>query len=189
MTVRPLCSRRRWSCSEARTARSRSFKSWPVGLGSRFRLPGVSHLAASPSSVVHCDATAISMGGRRLSDDENGTPSLTVTAFPGEKRIHFTIQHLERRESASSENGNSRILTRKAHLGSMFGRASDHCQVLASLKSAEASREVRVAISLGGQGRPCSSHQVMASTNSVDTRSGTNSSEKVWTARELASGP
>ncbi len=37
----------------------------------------------------------------------------------------------------------------KEHLGPMFGRASDHCQVLASLKSAEASRALRVAISLG----------------------------------------
>ncbi len=41
------------------------------------------------------------------------------------------------------------MLTRKEHHGSMFGRASDHCQVLASLKSAEASRALRVAISLG----------------------------------------
>ena len=59
------------------------------------------------------------------------------------------VAALERRESASRENGNSLMLTRKEHLGPMFGGASDHCQVLASLKRAEASRALRVAISLG----------------------------------------
>jgi hypothetical protein len=46
-----------------------------------------------------------------------------------------------------------------------------------------------VAISLGVYGLPCSSHQVIASTNSADTRSGTNVSEKVWTGRWEGLGP
>src|SRR5260221_11350927 len=78
---------------------------------------------------------------------------------------------------------------RKEHLDPMFGRSSGHCQVLASLKSAEASRAALVAISLGVYGLACSSHQVMASTNIADTRSGTNSSEKVWKGSELSSVP
>lgn len=33
-----------------------------------------SRLAALPSSVVQCDATAIPVGGQLLNDDENGVP-------------------------------------------------------------------------------------------------------------------
>ncbi len=52
---------------------------------------------------------------------------------------------------SSRKNGNSLMRRpRKEHLGSLFGRARAHGQVLTSLKSAEASWEVRVAISLGG---------------------------------------
>ena len=53
-------------------------------------------------------------------------------------------------ESESRKNGNSLMLAfHVEYLGPLFGCASDQGQVLASLKSAEASRAALVAISLG----------------------------------------
>src|SRR6266704_1455550 len=56
-------------------------------------------------------------------------------------------------------------------------RTTSYGQVLASRNTAEASKAVFVASSLGVYGCPCSSHQVIASTSIVATRSGTNISE------------
>src|SRR6266566_5004891 len=56
-------------------------------------------------------------------------------------------------------------------------QTTSYGQVLASRNTAEASKAVFVASSLGVYGCPCSSHQVIASTSIVATRSGTNISE------------
>ena len=57
---------------------------------------------------------------------------------------------LEHQESESRKNGNGLMLaSRLEYPGPLLGWARGHGQVLASLKSAEASRALRVAISLG----------------------------------------
>ena len=65
------------------------------------------------------------------------------------ERDVFMAREQEMRDRECPINGNSRVVTTKEQRGSMCRLASDHCQVLASLKSAEASRALRVAISLG----------------------------------------
>ena len=64
--------------------------------------------------------------------------------------------------------------------GNLGMRTSCYGQVLASRNTAEASKAVFVATSLDVYGCPCSSHQVIASTNNPATRSSTKGSEHGW---------
>lgn len=67
--------------------------------------------------------------------------------------------------------------SRNSSLDPVCVRTTSYGQVLASRNTAEASKAVFVASSLGVYGCPCSSHQVIASTSIAATRSGTNVSE------------